>query len=243
MEQKRNRDEELRPLIARFLAVVALAIVAAVALFFAGRADAIEMFGTVGDASWSRCSGSACWDQSGDPRFPLPVEFKTKSQTFTVGARLGEIEVSANYLGAGKVVRGRFVEDRFFDADRRRVVGCPDLVIDAEVSQWTAGGRLVWAPRWSWPWAAASVQPELGAYVHHTRWAIDWKGPTAARGDGGDWSVTPTGGVRLLFDAPARMKVDLALELYHRPTVINAPLGGGQRGGPGLIVGTLGLRY
>jgi hypothetical protein len=208
----------------------------------AGNSGATELILSVGDANWSRCSGSACWDQSGDPNHPLPVDYRTRSQTISLGVRAWEIEITANYLGAGRVVSGRFVDDQAFNSSTRRVVNQPQIEVDAEVGQWTAGMRAVWAPRWSLG-GGVYAQPELGLYAHRTRWSITWTGEHQARGDGGAWGLTPTGGARILFDAPEGIKVDIGVDLYHRPTVQTAPLGGGARRGPGLIVWSVGVRY
>lgn len=203
---------------------------------------AAEVFAGGGQGSWSRCSGSACWDQSGDPSRPLPVTWNTHGNTWNLGARLGEFEAAFVYAGPGKrVVDGNFVDDQYFDPATRTVVGCPPRVIHAQVDQWTAGVRAVWAPRWEIT-DGVHLQPELGVFAHHTRWAITWLNQGGARGDGGSWSATPTGGARLVFEAQRDVMVATGFELYHRPTVQTAPLGGGGRKAPGLAVTVLELR-
>lgn len=209
----------------------------------AGAAIAGEIIGQYGDTNWARCSGSACWDESGDPRHPLPTEWKTRNGAFGLGVRLAEVELVGNYVGPGKrAVHGLYVDDQYFDSATRRVIGCPPRVIDATVDQWTAGLRATWAPRWSFAGGAAWVQPDLGVYAHHTRWAINWSRPVTARGDGGGWSATPTGGIKVGFLAHDGVTIATGIELYHRPTVQTAPLGGGGRKGPGLVLTVLELR-
>lgn len=195
-----------------------------------------------GESNWSRCSGKACWDQSGDPRFPLPVTWHTRDQTIAAVARESELEVSLHWSGMRNAVAGKFVDDKHFDADKRRVVGCPERVIDAAVDQWQLGLRAVWAPRWRLA-EGLDGQLEAGIYGHHTRWAINWRNQGGARGDGGDWSLTPTGGAKLVFTGPARVIVTAGVEAYHRPTVQTAPLGGAGRKGPGRIDAVIGVRW
>jgi len=225
-----------------YLLGVLLTMLVFAAFFALDDAHSAELYAQAGDANWSRCSGSACWDESGDPTHPLPVAWNTRGTMLSLGGRAGEVELRWNAASMRGAVRGTFVDDQFFDAQSRRVLGHPTRHIEAQVDQWQTGLRAVWAPRWQMV-PGVAVQPEIGAYWHHTRWAITWTKPDCVRGDGGDRSVTPTGGVRLLVDAHDRLAVAVGLEAYHRPTVQTAPLGGGGRRGPGLVVTAVELRW
>ena len=216
-----------RPLIVRIAEWVLGAIAFLILLLLTcwQQVEAAEMGLQFGGARWQRCSGSACWDESGDPNHPLPVQFQSRTNTFGLTARVAELEVSLAYMGPGKhAVRGTFVDDQFFDEHTRTVrPGAIDL--QETVDQWTYGMRAVWAPRWTIA-SGVSVQPEIGAFVHRTAWAINRDSPNFVRADGRSWGASPTGGLKLILAAPAGMFVVVGVELTHRVSVPVAPMAG-----------------
>lgn len=214
-----------------------LRVVALLVALVCAPAGAAELFVSTGPASWSKCGSNGCWRQP-----PLPSTFDGDTRATAIGVRWKEAEIAWRDLGWASV-RGKYVEDRYYDSDQARVTNRCATVYDIASTQHTAGVSLAWAPRWNWD--AVSLTPSLGVLWYQQHQRVTWydhKGRVSQEIELRHGNhVTPMAGLRLTYSF-GELSFGAGVEAFWRPRYRDSVAGGGE-GRIGLRARFLEVRY
>lgn len=211
---------------------------ALILMAIAGSASAlgVEVFTSAGPARWSECGSNGCWRQP-----PLPAKFELKTDAASIGARVGDFEISWRDLGKASV-RGTFVADSDYDSDRATVAHGARK-IEAFSEQRTEAAAFAYAPRFAW--GNVSASPSLGAALVRQEQTFAWLGKKGEITNEGRESNfhrwTAFAGVRLAYHFE-RMSIGVGAEWFHRPRYVNSVAGGGSDHPVGLRIQFVELR-